>query len=136
MLISIPTINSNDFFRTILYCIYMIFFISVFWTLLKFLTNPSQINFNVISAALCGYLLLVEISAFLIMSFHSNNPLSFRNIDASSSMAVFTDMVYYCSITLTSIGFGDIVPNTHQTKLFTSLFGMIGQIYIVVLVGI
>jgi hypothetical protein len=54
----------------------------------------------------------------------------------SSPSAVYMDLVYFCSITMTSIGFGDILPNNHVTKLITSLFGIIGQFYSVVLVGI
>ncbi|MGL5111187.1 MAG: potassium channel family protein [Flavobacterium sp.] len=134
--IAIPSVNENPLYKTVLYLIYMIFFISVFWEILKFLMYPSYINSHVISAAICGYLLLIEISTFLMMNYFNNNPHSFRPIDQSSPMATFSDMVYYCAITLTSIGFGDIVPINHQTKLFTALFGIIGQFYIVVLVGI
>jgi len=36
----------------------------------------------------------------------------------------------------TSIGFGDITPNSHVTKLLTSFLGVTGQFYSVVLVGI
>jgi hypothetical protein len=46
------------------------------------------------------------------------------------------DMVYFSSITLTTIGYGDILPDTHTTKLLASLFGIIGQFYSVVLIGI
>jgi hypothetical protein len=44
--------------------------------------------------------------------------------------------LYYSTITLTSIGYGDITPNVHYTKLIVSLVGIVGQFYSVVLVGI
>lgn len=46
------------------------------------------------------------------------------------------DLVYFCSITLTTIGYGDITPNAYYTKLATSLIGIAGQFYSVVLLGI
>ncbi len=46
------------------------------------------------------------------------------------------DLDYFCSVTLTSIGFGDIAPSACFTKLITSFFGIVGQFYSVVLVGI
>lgn len=46
------------------------------------------------------------------------------------------DLVYFSSITLTSIGFGDITPSSYHTKLITAFFGIAGQFYVVVLVGI
>lgn len=134
--IAIPSTNKNLYHKTVFYFIYMVFFIVVFWEILKFLMYPSYINSHIISAAVCGYFLLIEISVFLMLNYFNNNTDSFLSIDQSSSIATFTDMVYFCSIALTSIGFGDIVPSNHQTKLFTSLFGIIGHFYIVVLVGI
>ena len=38
---------------------------------------------------------------------------------------VFMDLVYFSSITLTSIGFGDIVAKMYYAKLAVALFGII-----------
>jgi hypothetical protein len=64
------------------------------------------------------------------------NPDSIKGIDTSSIAAVFMDMVYFCSVTFTSIGFGDITPDTYYTKLTIAFIGIAGQFYSVVLVGI
>lgn len=115
---------------------YVVFFLFIFWEVLKYLIKPSYINTDIISASACGYFLLIEISTFLLQYFLCKNPQSFRGIDTSISALTYIDMVYFSSITLTSIGFGDITPNTHHTKLITSFFGIAGQFYSVVLVGI
>jgi hypothetical protein len=115
---------------------YVVFYLFIFWEIIKFLIKPSYINADVISASACGYFLLIEISVFLMQAFYHTNPDSFKGIDASNNAATYIDLVYFCSITITSIGFGDIVPNTYRTKLVTALFGIAGQFYSVVLVGI
>jgi hypothetical protein len=115
---------------------YVVFFLFIFWEVLKYLIKPSYINTDVISASACGYFLLIEISTFLLQFFVVQNPLSFKGIDGSLPALTYMDLVYFSSITLTSIGFGDILPNTHYTKLITSFFGIAGQFYSVVLVGI
>lgn len=115
---------------------YVIFFLFIFWEVLKYLIKPSYINTDIISAAACGYFLLIEISTFLLQFFVYQNPQSFKGIDFSSPASVYIDLVYFSSITLTSIGFGDITPNAYNTKLITSFFGIAGQFYSVVLVGI
>lgn len=33
---------------------------------------------------------------------------------------------YFCTITLTTIGYGDIVPKTNPGKIFTSFYALIG----------
>ncbi len=115
---------------------YVVFFLFIFWEVLKYLIKPSYINTDIISASACGYFLLIEISTFLFQFFVSQNPQAFIGIDSSVPALIYTDLVYFSSITLTSIGFGDIIPNTHYTKLITAFFGIAGQFYSVVLVGI
>lgn len=129
------TQNSPQFMKMIS-TVYVLFFFYIFIEVIKFLLRPSYINTDIISASACGYLLLIEVNVFLMQIFFYNNSHSFKGLDMSSPSAVYMDLVYFCSITITSIGFGDITPNSHVTKLFTSLFGIIGQFYTVVLVGI
>jgi hypothetical protein len=134
--LGIPFTHKISIFFTIVNFVYIVFFSFIFWEVLKFLISPSYINKDVISAAACGYFLLIEISVFIMQGHFYQNPNSFKGIDTSSPYASFTDLVYFCCITFSSIGFGDITPNSQQTKLFTSLLGIIGQFYSVVLVGI
>lgn len=134
--ISLPFLKTLPYFMQALSIIYVFFFAFIFWEILKFLIKPGYINADIISASACGYFLLIEISVFLMQAIFYTDPLSFKGIDTSSNATTYIDLVYFCSITLTSIGFGDILPNTHYTKLITSFFGVAGQFYTVVLVGI
>ncbi|WP_223256018.1 potassium channel family protein [Flavobacterium laiguense] len=134
--IALPFYNTILNFKVAVNVVYIVFFSFIFWELLKFLIRPSHIDFNVISAAACGYFLLIEISVFIMQNHFYLNPNSFKGIDTTSPFASFIDLVYFSSITFTSIGFGDIIPNSHQTKLFTAFIGIVGQFYTVVLVGI
>lgn len=120
----------------VLNIIYVIFFSFIFWEVVKFLIKPSYINADIISASACGYFLLIEIATFLMQFLFYGNTNSFKGVSTGSNAETYMDLVYFCSITITSIGFGDITPNTHYTKLITSFFGIAGQFYSVVLVGI
>lgn len=134
--ISLPYATDAPSFLAILNITYVIFYGFIFLEILRFLVRPSYINVDIISASACGYLLLIEISVFLLQFFYYDNPDSFTGVDEASMAAVYINFVYFCSITLTSIGFGDITPNVHYTKLITSLIGIVGQFYSVILVGI
>lgn len=131
-----PFLGSKPHFMQYLSLIYTVFFAFIFWEVIKFLIKPSYINIDIISASACGYLLLIEISTFLMQTLYYANPNSFKGIDITSSAATYIDLVYFSAITITSIGFGDITPNTHYTKLLTALWGITGQFYSVILVGI
>ncbi|KMQ68557.1 Ion transport 2 domain protein [Chryseobacterium sp. FH2] len=134
--IGIPFFKDISWYFAFLNINYVIFFAFLFLELLRFLLKPGYINSDIISASVCGYFLLIEISTFLLQIFEYHDFNSFKGIDISSPASIFTDLVYFCSITFTSIGFGDITPNTHITKLITAFIGIGGQFYTVVLVGI
>ncbi|GGD44382.1 hypothetical protein GCM10011514_05430 [Emticicia aquatilis] len=136
MPLSLSFIENSPQFMTTISAVYVLFFLFIFLEIIRFLLKPSYINTDIISASACGYFLLIEVNVFLMQIFFYNNSHSIKGIDMSSTSAVYMDLVYFCSITITSIGFGDILPNSHVTKLVTALFGIIGQFYTVVLVGI
>lgn len=120
----------------ILNIIYVCFFCFIFYEVVKFLVRPSYIDTDVISAAACGYFLLIEISVFLLQFLIYNDPHSFHGMDMRDNASIYMDLVYFSSISITSIGFGDIVPTAHNTKLVASILGILGHFYTVVLVGI
>lgn len=134
--VGIPFFKELPWYFTFLNINYMVFFCFLFMEVLRFLIKPGYINTDIISAAICGYMLLIEISVFALQFFQYRDPASFKGVDQSSAALTFMDLVYFCSITFTSIGFGDITPNTHVTKLVTAFVGIAGQFYTVVLVGI
>ncbi|UCS94545.1 potassium channel family protein [Echinicola marina] len=128
--------KNNVIYLQVSSLIYMGFFFIIFGEVIKFLLKPKYINLDLLMAAGCGYFLLIEISAFMLQFLVYNDPSSMAHLDMSSVPNTFVDMVYYASIIQTSIGFGDITPLSHTTKMVTSFFGVMGQIYNVVLVGI
>lgn len=127
--------HSQDYFLT-LNVIYVFFFSFILWEVMKFLIRPSYINTDIIIASACGYLLLLEILVFIMQFLYYSNTDAIKGIDSTNHSVTFIDLVYFGAITITSIGFGDITPNNHYTKLITAFFGIIGQFYSVVLIGI
>lgn len=115
---------------------YMVFFLIILVEVFRHLLRPRYIDADLVSAAICGYFLLLETGIFLMQALYYAVPGGFRGIDTSSFPAIYLDLVYFCSIVLTSIGFGDITPAHHVTKLAAALLGITGQTYSVVLVGI
>ena len=116
--------------------IYVLFFVYVLWEVMRYLMKPSYINKDIISAAGCGIFLLIEIAVFQMQTLYYIDSSSFSGIANENPASIYIDFVYFSSITITSIGYGDILPCSHSAKLFTSFFGIIGQFYTVILVGV
>lgn len=128
--------DTSAIFMIWLNVIYFLFFLFILIEILKFLLQPNYINLDLIVAAICGYLLLIELATFACQFFFYQNPNSFSGVHKVNPVDTYASFVYFASVTITSIGFGDISPTLHFTKLLTSLFGIIGQLYSILLIGV
>ena len=98
---------------------------------------PHRIDKALLSASIVGYLLLIEIAVQLfIILFLLEGKSVLSHIDGSNSTNTYIDIVYYCTVTATSIGFGDILPLNHSAKMITSLLGLSAQFYLVIIMSI
>ncbi|MDG3582888.1 potassium channel family protein [Galbibacter pacificus] len=134
--ISIPFFGHVQYFMTMLSAVYCLFFGFILIEILRFLIKPSYINTDIISASACGFFLLIEMAVFLLQAIFYLDNSTINNIDSSQAATIYMDLVYFSSITVTTIGFGDITPNTYSTKLIVSLMGVVSQFYTAVLIGI
>ena len=115
--------------------------------LLRFLFSEQQVTIEVISASLCGYLLLgvlwaivyslldlVQANSFSFPSaveeLISNEPSTLRFGTERSATAL-----YFSYVTLTTLGYGDIVPATTTARMLCTVEAIVGQMYLVVLVA-
>ncbi len=110
-----------------------IFFAYVGIIILSSLIYETEVTMDVIMAAVCVYLLLAFFwsSAFSVLE--SLQPGSFL-LSAKTGRA-FQDFTYFSFVTLTTLGYGDIVPLTQQAKTLASFEAVMGQIYIAILVA-
>jgi hypothetical protein len=129
-------VGGSPYFMLAVSVVYTIFFIVVFVELFKFLLRPRYINLDIIIAAFCGYLLLIEINTFYLLFLYNLDSSSISALDGSTPASAFVDMVYFCTVLQTTIGFGDIAPTAPYSKLTVSFFGLVSQFYSIVLVGI
>lgn len=112
------------------------FYTFIFIEVMRQITKSKEVRLNVIIGSFCGYMLLSMVALFTYLFIELNYPKSFHGITYNNITLVYNEMSYFSFITLTSIGFGDIYPITDMSRLVTAFFGMIGQFYMVAVVGI
>lgn len=121
-------------------CLYLIYTASVIF--IHVITSKS-VTSDTIFASLCIYLLVGLIFAFfysLIEDLHPDAFLINRNLFAElpHGRHVFSKLyylMYFSFTTLTTLGFGDILPASPWTRVLSSIEAIIGQLYLVVLVS-
>ncbi len=111
--------------------------------ILVFLFREQRVTFNVIFASLCVYLLLGVLWAEIYSLLEVLEPKSFMFVyaeDASGQSMRFGGEksvfpLYYSLVTMTTLGYGDIIPVSPSARMFAAVQALTGQLYLAVLVA-
>lgn len=114
------------------------------------LSREKRVTSDVLTGALSGYLLLGLIAALITALIESIFPGSFdglfpegTDVESVSTAAAtsfeqvrFINIAYFAFVTLTTLGYGDVLPVTPLAKLITILLSVIGPVYLAVIMGV
>lgn len=120
--------------------IFCIFYAYMIFSALRHVAAPGDVTTDIISGAVCVYILLgmtwAMAFAFLehqvpgsFISFHAESPFQEESV-ANLSRTHFTTFLYFSYTTMTTLGYGDIVPVTPGAQSLTSLEAITGVLYI------
>ncbi len=115
----------------------LLFFMYVVFHLLRFILRAPRIDSEVLCAGVAGYLMLglLWTSAYLFVSRMSPDSFAFTAGPASSHTMTGLTALYYSLITLTTVGYGDIVPISGAARMLAATEAMTGTLYMAVLVA-
>jgi ion channel len=106
--------------------------------ILSYVLGSGRVTWDKIYGAICAYLLLGYAWPFAYSLIEELQPGSF--VSTMSTMPA--DLVgrvmqlrYFSFVTLATVGYGDIVPHTPAARTMALLEAMLGQFYLVALIG-
>jgi voltage-gated potassium channel len=114
-------------------------FIYIVFDLVKQVSRSKTVSARVILESINGFLMIGLVFSIVIGVLMGLNPgsFSFSNINADSvpTLALFEHYVYYAFITLTTVGYGDVLPLTPEARALSVLISLTGQFYIAVVIA-
>ena len=120
-------------FTTIFYTVFFIFVTVI--TIIQVVKSPT-VTGNTICGAIVGYLLIGLSATFVATVMETIYPGVFlMQGELIRDGEIFTSLLYYCFVTLATVGYGDILPNVPLAESFAVAIGVIGQFYLTVLVA-
>jgi len=113
--------------------------------LIRRLASERKVNGAVLQGALAGYLMLGLASGLLLCGLETIQPGSFRGIDIGTEAPGLTHSVwglnfahlnYFAFVSLTTMGYGDVVPMTAAASMICVIIAVTGTFYIAAIMGI
>ncbi len=101
--------------------------------LIKRIAISKNVTVAVVIQAISGYLLIGIIGVLLnsiLLAFDENA------ITLTISGSKFSSIIYYSFITLTTIGYGEIVPQSVFARSISIFIGVCGQMYLTVIIAL
>ena len=107
---------------------------AIFVLVVRWMMRAGHIDAEVLCAAICGYLLLGIFWAVLYSILIAIRQMWFPQYPAaftSTNNDTFEprDLLYFSYMTLTTTGYGDIVPRGSEVRMFAVLEAMVGLFY-------
>jgi hypothetical protein len=109
-------------------------------TILIQLFRARKVSEDTLAGAVCVYLLIALVwgHCFLLIEFMVPGSFSFTIGEARLQLWVSRDFYpfyYFSLVTMTTIGYGDMVPISTAARTFATVEGVLGQIYLTILVA-
>lgn len=119
-----------------IYALYALFVGLITVAIILEIVKSKRVTANIICGAVAGYLLIGVSGGFIGLVIESLNPGAFLSGgEVLSREGLADELIYYSMVSLSTIGYGDIIPTTPAARSLSLGVGLIGQIYLTVLVA-
>jgi hypothetical protein len=105
----------------------------------SFILGARALTNQLIFAALCMYLLMGLVWSFIYTLLVAIDPESIRLAsvvhEEEGVRDVFSEMYYFSFVTLTTLGYGDILPVSQLARSLATMEAILGQLYLAVVIA-
>jgi len=111
------------------------FLLIAVWCALKQVAIGTEVSANRLVGAVCVYLLLGVIWAFAYTLLDLLSPGSFQGFSPLDDPYWDSEWLYFSFVTMTTLGYGDILPISATARALAYMQSVSGQFYVAVLVA-
>ena len=113
--------------------------------LIRGLAQERRVSDVVLRGALAGYLMLGLAAGLLCCALETIDPASFNNVNLSAQDLAqgssvwglnFVRLNYFAFVSLTTMGYGDVTPQTPQAQMASVAIAIAGTFYVAAVMGV
>ncbi|MHB1948340.1 MAG: ion channel [Gammaproteobacteria bacterium] len=126
-------VNPSDMAYGVHFIFSILFLSLITFFVISSLMRQHEITADTLFGAICGYLLIGFTWSFIYLLIVTIDPASFSiHVDHEPARARIDHFIYYSFVTITTIGYGDILALKSVARTFSWLEAVIGQVYLAV----
>ena len=99
------------------------------WIVARMVFGPGRVTVHRVIGAVFLYLLVAMVFASLYMIIGAGNPKAFTGVVVEDSAENASHLIYFSLTTLTTAGFGDIVPADPMARALATMESVFGALY-------
>jgi len=131
LLVWIQYFKIGRYFNYLSFAFTIVVFFSATVILISQIVKSEKVDGKLVLETLIAYLLIGVMFSLTTSLIYSVNPNSY-NIENGT----FSESIYFSFVTLTTIGYGDISPQTDIARMASVFFGLCGQLYLTIVVAL
>lgn len=120
-------------FLTEMLLLYICFFGSIMLEVFRQIYRAHMVTTRIVYAAVCGLMLIGYCGFYLFLAIEFAHPGSFNGLGDGEN--AINNLFYFSYVTILTIGYGDITPNTWIAKNAAVLVGFIAYVYSIVVIA-
>lgn len=128
-------LDPGNFWKTqITYIILLVFHVNIIWVLMRYIFSAEKVTADVIYAACAVYFLLSFFFVPIYGMLETAIPGSYVD-NTLGGPVQWQQFVYFSLITLSTAGYGDVLPATMWARMLAGIEVTIGVLYVAILVA-
>ena len=101
----------------------------IIWTVGRAVFEPGRITYHRVIGAILLYLTIGLVFVALYSLVGAVSPTAFNGLTVAARVSLPSDLVYFSFTTLTTVGYGDIVPVHPVARSLSNIEAIVGQLY-------
>jgi hypothetical protein len=124
-------------FGTLVLVVRIAYFVVVFFSIMRYVLDRSPVTGDKICGAISAYMVMGIAWTFVYTLFYHIEPSTFKIPEAllSTETVNSTWAMYFSFTTLTTLGYGDITPQTPAIQSYAIMEAACGQVFLAVIVA-
>lgn len=131
----LDSVYQNDYTFVASYASMVVFLLYLLYLIIVEMIHTHKVTSNTVFGAINIYLIAGLIWAYAFMLMHHFDASAFEMPAYKAAAKEVVEFTYYSYTTLTTLGYGDMVPKSSEARMLSVMEAVFGQLYLAIVIA-